>query len=79
MSRVPARTTEVVVPTATEGVVAMAVVVMVVVVMVVVVVVVVEAAARVVAGSGDISQPGDLNQYWQWLPLLTHPSQIGAA
>ena len=74
MSRVPARTTEVVVPTATEGVVAMAVVVMVVVVMVVV-----EAAARVVAGSGDISQPGDLNQYWQWLPLLTHPSQIGAA
>jgi hypothetical protein len=52
---------------------------MAVVVMVVVVMVVVEAAARVVAGSGDISQPGDLNQYWQWLPLLTHPSQIGAA
>jgi len=40
-----------VVPTATVGVAAMAAVVT----------VVVEAAARVVAGSEDISQPGDLN------------------
>ena len=53
MSPVLARTTEVVVPIETEGVVAMAVAV---------VMVVVEATAQVVAaGSEDISQPGDLN------------------
>ncbi len=55
MSRVLAQTVEVVVPTATGEVAAMAAVVT------AVVPVVVEAADRVVAGSEDISQPGDLN------------------
>ncbi len=52
MSPALALTTGVVVPMATGGVAAMAAVV---------VTVVVEAAARVAAGSEDISQPGDLN------------------
>ena len=56
MSRVLAPTIEVVVPTATRGVAAMAAAVV-----TVVVTVVVEAAARVVASNEDISQPGDLN------------------
>ncbi len=51
MSRVLAQIIGVVVPTATGGVVAMAAVVT----------VAVGAAARVAAGSEDISQPGDLN------------------
>ena len=51
MSRVRAPTTGVVVPTAAGGVAATAAVVT----------VAVEAVARVVAGSEDISQPGDLN------------------
>ena len=51
MSPALAQTIGAVVPTATGGVAAMAAVVT----------VVVEAAARVVAGSEDISQPGDLN------------------
>ncbi len=51
MSLALAQTIGVVVPTATGGVAAMAAVVT----------VVVEAAARVVAGSEDISQPGGLN------------------
>ncbi len=73
MSRVLAQQTiGVVVPTATGGVAAMAAVVT--------VVVEVEAAARVVAGSEDIRQHGDLNSCWHLhKPLLTHPSQIGAA
>ena len=54
MSRVLAQTAGVGVPTATGGVAAMAAVVT-------VVVVAAGVAARVVAGSEDISQPGDLN------------------
>ena len=70
MSPALVRTTGVAVPMVTGGVAAMAAVVT----------VVIEAAARVVAGSEDISQPGDLKSYWHlYKPLLTHPSQIGAA
>ena len=70
MSRVLARTTEVVVPTVTGGVAASAAVAT----------VVVEAAARVVAGSGDIRQLGDSTSYRQLhKPLLTHSSQIGGS
>ncbi len=70
MSPAPAQITEVVVPTATGEVAAMAAVVT----------VVVGVAGRVVAGSKDISQPGDSTSYWHlYKPLLTHPSQIGAA
>jgi len=64
MSHVLARTTGVVVPTVTGGVVAMAAVVT----------VVAEVAARVVAGSEDISQPGGSTSYRQLhMPLVTHP------
>ena len=71
MSPALVRTTGVVVPMATEGVVAMAVAV---------VTVVVGVAGRVVAGSEDIRQGGDLNSNWHLhRPLLTHPSQIEAA
>ena len=70
MSPVLAQTTGVVVPTATGGVAAMAAVVT----------VVVGVASRVVAGSEDISQPGDSTSYRRLhKALLTHLSQIGAA
>ena len=70
MSPAPVRTTGAAVPTATSGAVAIAAVAT----------VVIEAVARVVAGSEDTRQPGNLKPYRQLHnPLLIQPSQIGAA